>query len=93
MQDVQVYMGPKPKHSSFKPRILVVDDQVFNIEFLRCQLELIPELVGRCDYADSGESAIELVRTNLDENLKSDSNTSPYSLILLDYSMPKLDGP
>lgn len=42
-------------------RILVVDDQVFNIEFLRCQLELIPTLAGRCDYVDNGISAIKLI--------------------------------
>ena len=42
-------------------RIMCVDDQIFNIEFLRCQLELIPHLHGRCEYADNGQRAIDLV--------------------------------
>lgn len=76
-------------------RILVVDDQVFNIEFLRCQLELIPSLAGRCDYVDNGPSAIRLVNETLVGLRKdgSSASSSYYSLILLDYSMPKMDGP
>lgn len=42
-------------------RILIVDDQIFNIEFLRCQLEMIPELEKRCDYAENGATAVRLV--------------------------------
>lgn len=52
--DINLLIGPKPNHTPLLPRILCVDDQVFNIEFLRCQLELIPSLAGRCDYAENG---------------------------------------
>jgi CheY-like chemotaxis protein len=74
--------------------MLVVDDQVFNIEFLRCQIELIPSMQGCCDYADHGQAAIDLVANNL--KMLKENPTAPkwvYSLILLDYSMPKMDGP
>lgn len=57
-------------------------------------MELIPSLAGRCDYVDNGLSAIKLVQQTL-ENVRTgnDATTSYYSLILLDYSMPKIDGP
>ena len=51
--------------NSAKSRVLVVDDQVFNIEFLRCQLELIPKLAGRCDYVDNGVQAVRLVSESI----------------------------
>ena len=67
---------------------------MFNIEFLRCQLELIPSLAGRCDYAENGESAVDYVSRNLEMNSRPEYNWGAlYQLILLDYSMPKLDGP
>lgn len=49
---------------------------------------------GRCDYIDSGNGAIDLVKENL--RLQKDHPELPfwnYSLILMDYSMPKMDGP
>lgn len=93
--DINLVIGPKPKNQTTSmPRILCVDDQVFNIEFLRCQLELIPSLAGRCDYAENGQAALEYVQQNLEMNLSPQNDCSAlYSLILLDYSMPKLDGP
>ena len=56
--DVDLIIGPKPSHTLLASRILCVDDQVFNIEFLRCQLELIPSLTGRADYAENGATAL-----------------------------------
>lgn len=49
---------------------------------------------GRCDYADNGQTAIELVSENI--RMQKQHPELPYwtyNLILLDYSMPKLDGP
>ena len=46
----------------------MVDDQIFNIEFLRCQLDLIPELAGRCDYVDNGIAAVDLVKKSLEKS-------------------------
>jgi len=78
----------KTKHG----RILIVDDQIFNIEFLKCQLEMIPELESRCDYAENGVTAVQLVKASIEKCNKGD-NSALYKLVLLDYSMPMMDGP
>ena len=44
------------------------------------------------DRALSGAQAINLFRKRI-EQLKSDPSTTMYKLILLDYSMPGMDGP
>jgi CheY-like chemotaxis protein len=72
--------------------MLVVDDTFFNVEFLRCQIELIPSMMTRCDYVDSGQKAIDLVKESLQARLDN-INGPKYCLILLDYSMPNMDGP
>ena len=63
-EDVKIAFGPRNAGSDphQNTRVLCVDDQVFNVEFLRCQLELIPTLQGRCDYVDNGKAAIDHVR-------------------------------
>ena len=62
----QATIGPKKTGDPISmTRIMCVDDQIFNIEFLRCQLELMPNLQGRCDYADNGHHAVNLVRKTL----------------------------
>lgn len=87
-------MGPRTTSDPFgECRILCVDDQIFNIEFLRCQLELIPTLQGRCDYTNHGAQAIELCEKSLKNCRGEDPYQTYYKLILLDYSMPDLDGP
>lgn len=63
--DLQAVFGPMAKNAIQNRRMLVVDDQVFNIEFLRCQIELIPSMQGSCDYVDNGQAAIDLVAKNL----------------------------
>lgn len=65
---IQPIFGPASKSINSSPknqRILVVDDQIFNIEFLRCHLELIPSVRGRCDYVEGGLSAVKLVKESL----------------------------
>lgn len=42
--DINAVFGPLAKNAIQNRRMLVVDDQVFNIEFLRCQIELIPSM-------------------------------------------------
>ena len=51
---LKLIFGPVPKNKNMDRRMLVVDDTFFNVEFLRCQIELIPSMKGRCDYVDSG---------------------------------------
>lgn len=92
--DISAICGPIPKDAMTLRRMLVVDDQVFNIEFLRCQIELVSSMQGRCDYIDSGQGAIDLVQENLRmQKLHPQLPFWTYSLILMDYSMPKMDGP
>jgi CheY-like chemotaxis protein len=55
---------------------------------------MIPSMQGRCDYYDNGQGAIYTCRENL--RMQKQSPGIPfwnYTLILLDYSMPKIDGP
>ena len=63
-------------------RILIVDDNSTNCKILDKQLSAwsIPH-----DIAESGESALEMIDIALDEG-------DPYSCILLDMMMPKMDG-
>ena len=58
---VKPNFGPIVEGKVGSARILVVDDQIFNIEYLRCQLELIPSVKGHCDYVTSGLSAVQQV--------------------------------
>ena len=59
-------------------RILLVDDEPLNLEVIQCLLEDSGLIV---DAAEDGMQAIDKVRK------------SPYSLILMDMQMPKLNGP
>ena len=89
---LKLIFGPVPKNKNMDRRMLVVDDTFFNVEFLRCQIELIPSMKGRCDYVDSGQKAIDLITKSLAEG--AENPLSPgFGLILLDYSMPNMDGP
>jgi CheY-like chemotaxis protein len=63
-------------------RILVVDDSTPIREFMRLKLEEMADdsMPLDVDFADSGESAIELVERE------------PYDLVFLDVVMPGVDG-
>lgn len=68
---------------------MIVDDQSFNIFALEAQLWAKGI---SCDSAISGRAAIELVHKRL-KLIASGSGATMYNLILLDYSMPEMDGP
>lgn len=62
-------------------RILVVDDSRDIRDLLRCSLGDL----GRCDLAENGLIAVEMVR-------QASSEHDPYALITMDCQMPVLDG-
>ena len=59
-------------------RVLVVDDDVDTLPFLKMHLD---ELEVYCDTAKSAEDALSLVKTN-----------GPYDLYLIDWLLPGMDG-
>jgi signal transduction histidine kinase/CheY-like chemotaxis protein len=62
------------------PRVLIVDDYVFNRDILR---ELLLELNVTSDEAKSGFEAIDRIVSRQE---------SPYQLVFLDFEMPELSG-
>ena len=73
----------------YQNRILIVDDQSFNIEAIKIVLKyrLGIDSDHICDTALSGADAIDLIHTSVEE-----TNTCIYNLILLDCNMPFMDG-
>ena len=70
-------------------QVLVVDDEPLNIEILCGMLEARGVMT---DHALGGTQAIALFQKRI-EQFKSDPATCMYKLVLLDYSMPDMDGP
>jgi CheY-like chemotaxis protein len=74
-----------------KRRILIVDDEVFNIQaikiIMKYFIKLDPELV--CDTAQNGEDAVDKIKKNVMKNNRAGCD---YSLILMDCNMPFMDG-
>ena len=65
-------------------KILVADDCNFNIDALKCQLT---HFNISADAARDGLIALDKVKNRIENNIEM------YELIMLDYSMPELDGP
>ncbi len=62
-------------------RLLIVDDDLKNIKLLKA----IVDTLGECDIAYSGKKAISTFK-------KAWEDWRPFDLILLDISMPEMDG-
>ena len=60
---------------------LVVDDEIVS----RKKLQKILGSFGKCDDADSGSAALDTFRKGLQDG-------EPYDLVMLDVSMPEMDG-
>eukprot|EP00354_Favella_ehrenbergii_P007860 CAMPEP_0170451622 /NCGR_PEP_ID=MMETSP0123-20130129/797_1 /TAXON_ID=182087 /ORGANISM="Favella ehrenbergii, Strain Fehren 1" /LENGTH=74 /DNA_ID=CAMNT_0010713365 /DNA_START=887 /DNA_END=1111 /DNA_ORIENTATION=+ len=70
------------------PKILLIDDEPINIEVIKAMLEMHNYT---SDIANSGRQALSLVKER--HELFKQNLASMYSLVLLDYSMPDMDGP
>ena len=75
----------------FEGRILIVDDQIFNIiaikVLIQSYLHVDPDLI--CDFAMNGKEALNKVIQNTKDN---ENNHTSYKLILMDCNMPLMDG-
>ena len=80
-------------NSAFKYKILIVDDQSFNIEALKIILQYCVGLDADvfCESALSGQQALHMVQDDL-ETKNGDTKESVYNLILMDLNMPGMDG-
>ena len=73
-------------------KILIIDDELFNIDALMLILEYhagISDIEDISSTASSGNEAINLIKKNLEDNKGEYSN---YNLILIDLNMPIMDG-
>ena len=72
-------------------KILIVDDEIFNIDALLIILGMVLKIDVDtvCERANSGEDALKKVMDNVSNN---DNEFSNYSLILMDCNMPFMDG-
>jgi two-component system sensor histidine kinase/response regulator len=77
--------APTPQEDTqffLKERILAIDDNKTNLHILREQLSI---LGTSCDCAESGPQGLEMMNASLRAG-------RPYSLVLLDFHMPGMDG-
>lgn len=72
-------------------KILLVDDEEFNLLSLRVILEClgIKNIKERCVYAHNGQQALDIVIKDVENNNNEFSN---FDLILTDFQMPIMDG-
>mmetsp|Transcript_1166 Transcript_1166/g.1539 ORF Transcript_1166/g.1539 Transcript_1166/m.1539 type:complete len:129 (-) Transcript_1166:43-429(-) len=70
------------------PSILLIDDEPVNIEILGSMIE---EKGYQCDKVSSGFEALSLIYERFE--LAKQGEEKMYKLLLLDFSMPEMDGP
>jgi CheY-like chemotaxis protein len=68
--------------------VLIVDDDNMNIEVIKAMLDSLNVI---SDTALSGNAALSLIELRLEAVYRGEAPM--YKLILLDYSMPEMDGP
>ena len=94
------YPVPVQRKNTFKnileqrQKILIVDDQSFNIEALMIILKYTIGLDSKsyCDTALSGAEALKMIKDDVDHQDPNNKVFSKYSLILMDLNMPEKDG-
>ena len=74
-----------------RKKILIVDDQWFNIKAILIILKVIVEINIElvCEKAMSGKEALKKVEENI---LQNEGKSCQYHLIFMDCSMPIMDG-
>ena len=72
--------------------ILLVDDQEFNLNAIEIILKykLKVNVEKSCVRATSGAEAIEIIKQDV---MKNNYTRSSFTLILMDYEMPEMNGP
>jgi CheY-like chemotaxis protein len=79
-------------------RILIVDDDAFNLEFLKVEMEHILDLKGLprslIDVCIDGQEAVDCVEGTVNRTLNGQGKilSHMYFLILMDFSMAVLNG-
>ena len=68
--------------SKLRSQILIIDDDQFNIEAMNY---LLQQFNLKANYAKNAHEAYEVIRERLNSSIF-------FSLILVDYSMPNIDG-
>lgn len=74
-------------------RLLVVDDSATNLKFLT---RILKKRGHECDEAADGDIAVEMVAKSMildDGDLENSLRSRPYDAVLLDYEMPRMNGP
>ena len=77
---------------SIQKRILIVDDQTFNIQALKIILQHsvgIPNAESITDQSLNGKEAVDMVERNIEAN---NGTRCAYDMILMDCNMPVMDG-
>ena len=73
-----------------KERILIVDDEAFNIQAVKIVMQTVAGIINPnsiCDEAENGQEAVDIVKDDIARN-----KCCSYSLILIDQNMPIQDG-
>ena len=73
---------------AIQPQVLVVDDDPMNVEVMQAMLA---QLGIPNDVAMSGSKAIDIIEARI--QLYEERQVDMIKIVLLDYSMPDMDGP
>ena len=73
---------------AIQPQVLVVDDDPMNVEVMQAMLA---QLGIPNDVAMSGSQAIDIIEARI--QLYEERQVDMIKIVLLDYSMPDMDGP
>ena len=75
---------------SCKKKILVADDMKFIVVAMESLLKNVFKISDLVTFCRDGQQVVDYVTSNLEEQRH--ENYQPYSLLILDYNMPYLDG-